>query len=90
MDQVIPIRPGIGPDPVLVVAVGLGKMRNIDPVAGPALAITRARQETGDNLLISIGRAVFDEGLDLGGGRWEAGQVEIKAPDEGSAGSFRK
>ena len=36
LDQIVAIRPGVGPDAVLVVAVGLGEVDKVHPVPAPS------------------------------------------------------
>ena len=58
LDQVVAVRPGIGPDPVLVVAVGLGEMDQVHPVPRPALAVMGAGEQAIDQPLVGVGRSI--------------------------------
>ena len=90
LDEVIAVGPGISPDAVLVVAMGLGEMDQVHPVPGPALAVMGAGQQAIDQPLVGIGRAVGEEGRDLLGSRRQAEQVERQAANQGPPVGFRR
>ena len=75
----------IGPDPplaVLLIAVGVGIAGQVEPPPRPALAIPRAGKQSIDELFISLGAVVGDEGVELGWRRRQADQIEVDAPAE--------
>ena len=75
----------IGPDPpfaVFLIAVGVGIAGQIEPPPRPALAVTRAGKQLVDEFFISLGAVVGDEGVELGGRRRQADQIEMDAPAE--------
>ncbi len=77
-DDVIAIRPGVGSRLILVVAVRLAEMNDVEPMPRPAFAILRRREQAIDQPLIGRGIRVGDERLDLGVGRWQAHEIEIE------------
>ena len=85
LDQVVAIGPGVGPDPVLVVAVGLGEMGQVHPVPRPPLAVVGAGEQPVDEPFVGVGGGVGQEGVDLLGRRREADQVEGEPADQGPA-----
>ena len=64
-DDVIAIGPGVRPYLVLVVAVGVAVVDDIEPMAGPALAVARRGQQPIDQPLVCVRRVIADEGVDL-------------------------
>ena len=75
----------IGPDlplPVFLVAIGVGVAGEVEPLAGPALAIPRAREQPVDEPLVGVGGRVVQEGVELHGRRRQTGEVEEHAPAE--------
>ncbi len=68
---------------VFFVALGVGVAGEVEPDAGPALAVAGAGEESVDEALVGVGGMVGEEGVDLVGGWREAGEVEGDAPDEG-------
>ena len=85
VDQVVAIGPGIGPDPILVVAMSLGEMNQIHPVPRPALAIMRTGEQAIDQPFIGVGRSIARGTGDLLGSRRQADQVEREPADQGAA-----
>ncbi len=65
LDHVIAIAPGIRIAMILVVAGGIGVPGDIEPVASPALAVTRRGQQTVDDFFEGLGRFVGEEVLHL-------------------------
>ena len=55
----------MGPDAILVVAMRLGEVDQVDPVSRPPLAMVRAGQQAIDQPLVGIGGIVTQEGLHL-------------------------
>ena len=62
--------------------VVLAEAGHVQPVPAPALAVVGGGQQPLDDLPEGVRRRVADEGVDLLGGRGQAGQVEGGAPDE--------
>ncbi len=89
VDQIIAVRPGVGPDSILVVPVRLGEMHQVHPVASPALAVMRTREQAVDEPLISVRRLIVEEPGDFLTRRWEAEQIKRKPADQGPAVGFR-
>ena len=88
VDQVIAIRPGIGPDPILVVPVRLGEMHQVHPVTSPALAIMRTGEQSVDEPFVSVRRLIREElGDFLASGR-QAEQIKREPADQGAAVRF--
>ena len=75
-DDVVAIAPGVGAELVALKAVGVRVVRNVQPMAGPALAVVRAGEQAvhkpGDSAVLTIPLAHF---LTCCGGRWEGGRV---------------
>ena len=67
---------------VLVGARGIGIAGHIEPVPAPSLAITRRREKPVDYFRERAGRRVAQEGVYLGFGGREAGEVEGRSPVE--------
>src|SRR5207245_1044764 len=68
----------VGPDlarAVLLVAVGIGVAGEVEPTAGPALAVVGAGEEAVDELLVGVGGGVFGESVGFLGRRRKADQV---------------
>src|SRR6266545_4105000 len=65
-----------------VIAVGVGVAGGVEPLHRHALAEVRRRQQTIDDLLVSVRAPIGQEGIDLGGGGRQAGQVECHPPDQ--------
>ena len=90
-DDVVAVAPGVRPIGVLLVAVGFGVAHQVEPVAGPALAVVRAGEQAIDQLLVGVGRSVVHEGVHLLRRRRQADQVEGDAADERAAvGRWRR
>ena len=84
-NNVIAIRPGVGPELVLVVPAGVGVLHHIEPVSAPAFAVAWAGEQSigqrGDGL-IAIGFRRRFKRRDL---RWrgrQAGEVKGHASDQ--------
>ena len=81
-DDVVAIRPGVIPAFVLVVAVCVAVVHDIQPVAAPAFAITRRSQQPVNEPLVGAGATIVDEIIHLFGCRRQAMQIESHAPNE--------
>ena len=81
LDDVVAVSPGVRLGGVELVAVGLGVADQVQPVPAPALAVARGREQSVDHLVVSLGRSVGEEGVDLIGGRREPGEV-VSGPAE--------
>ena len=77
-DHVVAIGPGMVAALVLVVAVGVAVMHDVEPVPAPALAIMRTGEQPIDERLVGVGIGVVDEGFDFLGSRRQADQVETR------------
>ena len=76
-DDEVAILIGGGTVGIVLESIGLGKARDVQPVARPALAIGGAGEQGVDQLFLGIGGWVIDERIDcLGCGR-QAGQIEV-------------
>jgi hypothetical protein len=60
-------------------------MSQVEPVLPPALAVTRAGQQSIDHALERVGPAVGEEGIDFLWGRGKAGEVKSNTADQGCA-----
>ena len=89
-DDVVAVGPRMIPRLVLVVAVRVPVVRDVEPMPGPALAMAGRRQQAVDQPLIGRRRGVGDEGGDLLGGRRQARQVERDAADQGGGAGHRR
>ena len=81
-----PVAPG--PDAALdvaLVAVGVRVARDVEPLAGHALAVAGRSQQPVDGALVGARSLVGQEGVELLGGRRQARQVEADAPQPGRA-----
>ncbi len=81
-NHVIAIPPRGGPLGVDRESVALGKARQVQPVARPALAIAAIGQQFVDDFWVSILRAVAQEGIHFFGRRRQSDQVEGHAADQ--------
>ena len=75
-DDVIAIGPGVVAALVLVVAVGVAVVDDVEPVPAPALAVMGAGQQPIDQSFVGVRIRVADERVDLLGRRRQAEQVE--------------
>ena len=81
----------VGPHAALVVevqAVRVGVAGGVEPAAGHVFAIARRSQEAFDDLVIGLRRGVGEEGIDLGGRRRQAGEVERHAAEQAGLVGF--
>ena len=69
-DDVVAVGPGIGPGLVLVVAVGVAVVDNVEPVAGPPLAVLRRGEQPIDELFGGRWVGIGDKGFNLFRRRW--------------------
>ncbi len=54
-DYIVAVAPGVGPVEIVLKSVGIGVASYVQPVASPALAIMRRRQQAVDQTLPAIG-----------------------------------
>ena len=87
-DDVVAVAPGVRAELVTFETMRVGIVGDIEPVAGPAFAVTRRGQQLVDQLRVGVRRIIPDEGLDAFGGGRQAVQVEAQAADEGAAIGF--
>ena len=85
LDDPVAIPPGVGPEPVVLEALGLGEADDVEPVPRPALAVSGARPGSGPPAARRRRVRVGDERLDLLGRRRQAEQVEGEAADQRAA-----
>ena len=75
-DDVIAVVPGVGAKLVALEAVGIGVVRDVEPVARPALAVVRAGEEavheSGDSAVLTFPLSRF---LTFSDGRRDSGRV---------------
>ena len=70
---------------VLVVAVRVAVMDDVEPVPAPAFAVSGRGQQPIDQLLVGVRSGRRQEGVDLLRRRRQAVQVEGQATDQGPA-----
>ena len=75
-DHVIAIGPGVGPGLVLVVAVRVAVVDDVEPVPRPALAVPGRDEQPFDELFVGLRVGVGDEGLHLVGRGRQADEIE--------------
>ena len=85
--HIIAIAPDVGPVTVFVPTVGLGVAHQVEPEAGPALAMARIVEQSVHQTFPGVGRLVFHEAIHLIGCGGHAHEVEIEPADEN--GLFR-
>ena len=83
-DDVVAIRPRVGPGLVLVVTVRLPVVDDIQPMPSPAFTILRGGEQTIHHPLIGQGRRVVDEGLDFLRCWRKADEIKGKASNQRS------
>ena len=82
VDHVIAVTPDVRLGPVALEAVGLGVAHQVEPVAGPALAVAGRRQQPIDHLLEPVRRFVGQQRVNfLGRGR-QADQIVMDPPQQ--------
>ena len=89
VDHIIAVAPGEGLGRVALVTVGLAEPDQVEPVPGPVLAIVGRGEQSVDQALVSPGRSIGEEGVNLLGGRRQPGQVVGQPADEGHAIGLR-
>ena len=83
VDDVVAIAPSVRAGLVRLEAFAFREARQIEPVTGPCLAVTRRRQQPIHHGRERLGRIVFQERLHLFGSGRQAVQVECRAADQG-------
>ena len=68
-NHIVSIWPGVVAALVLVVAVGVAVVGNVEPVPAPALAVMRTGEQAIDQGVVRVRGAVCEELLDLDGVR---------------------
>src|SRR5947209_3683947 len=61
-DQIVAVVPGLGPQLIDPVAVGVGVADQVEPVLGPSLAVSGRGEQAVDQRLVGVGRGVGEEG----------------------------
>src|SRR6185295_16511218 len=82
LDQPVAVGPRVRTLAVLVVAVRLGEVDEVHPLARPALAVARAREQPVDHALVCAGCFVGEERRLLLRRRRQSGEVEGDAAQE--------
>ena len=85
LDNVVAVAPRVVAVTVVFKSAGIGVANRVEPVAAPALPVMRRRQQLFDHLGKCIRRTVVQEGLDVSGSGWQAGEIEIRAADQSAA-----
>ena len=88
LDDVVAVTPGRGAEVVDAEAIAVRVAHQVEPGAGHALAVGRGGEEAVDQLLVSPGVFVLQEGVHRFGRRREAGGVEGDASDQDGAVGF--
>jgi hypothetical protein len=87
-DDVVAIAPCVWAVVVGFIAVAVGVADEVEPVAGPALAVLWGREETVDEVFPCGWGGVAEEAVDFGGWGGEAEESEPETAGEGGAGGF--
>ena len=82
LDDPVAIAERVRVRDVLVEPVRVGIAGDVEPVPAPTLAVAGRRQQPLDHPLVGVGPLVREEGVDLGRGRGQAGQVERDPPQQ--------
>jgi hypothetical protein len=86
-DDVVAVAPGFVLVEIELVAAGFGEADEVEPVAGPAFAVSGGGEEAVDDLFVGVGAGVVEEVAELGGGGGKAGEIKREAAEErGAAG----
>jgi hypothetical protein len=75
VDDPVAIAPSPGAGAIFFIAVAVGVARQVEPVAGPPLAVVRRSQQAVHQPLISVGAIVGEKIADLFGSGREAGEI---------------
>ena len=81
-DDVIAIRPRVRARLILVVAVRLAVVNDVQPVPRPALAVVRRREQSFHQLFVGLRVLVRSKRFDLLRLRRQAGQVEVESANQ--------
>ena len=84
-DDIVAVRPGVGPELVLVVSASVRVLHHIKPVPTPALAVARAGEQAigqGCDRFVAIGFGRLVECRNLRRRRRQAGEIKGHAPDQ--------
>ena len=65
-------------------AGGIGVTHGIEPVHGHFFGVRFGGEEAVDDFFVSGGAWVGEKGVEVGGERWEAGEIESDAAEEGA------
>jgi len=87
IDDPIAVRPD-GTGFVLFVAVAVGVTGDVEPMAGPALAVMGRSEEAFDELFVGVRPFVSDKIVHLLDGGREAGEVEAESANQSDAVGF--
>ena len=83
IDDVVPVLVGFRHGKIARVPGSVRVANDVQPVASPALAVGRRRQQAVDEFRVSLRGIGCDEGLHLAGRRRQPGQVVGDPPDQG-------
>ena len=81
-DDPVTISPDGHAEGIGTVTFGIGITGEVEPLSGPAFAISRISQETIDEFFVSVGRFVVEEQIDFGLSGRQATEIEAEAADE--------
>ena len=87
-DHVVPIRPGVPARVVMIVAVSVGVVRDIEPMPRPMLAVPGRSEQPCDEFLVSLLVLVGDKRCHLFGSRRQSGEIIVEPADERAAVGF--
>ena len=89
-DDVIAITPDIGFGAVALETVAFGIPYQVEPVAGPVLAVMGRGEEPINHFLVSVRRTVCEESIDLPRRRRQPDQVIVDAPQQDTFLGWRR
>ncbi len=90
VDYPVPPPPGVRTRKVLFVTVRVGVMRQVEPLARPALPVMGRSEKTVHNPFVSVRARVGQEFLDLLGRGWKTREIERDPAEQGGSGGFRR
>ena len=85
LDHVIAVTPGVFEIVIVFITGAIGKAGHIQPHARPAFSVVRRIEKLVDQVLISPGRLVIDESVNLGRCRQDSDQIKICPANESIA-----
>ena len=82
IDYPVAITPGVRPQGVTAKPVAIGVAGKVEPVASPLLAVVGRIEQPVEQVAVSAGACIAQEGIDFGGRGREADQIEMDAADQ--------